>query len=54
VNRYVSAFRKVEVAAHDDAKGTLKNLAANVSAWVGTDKRAALSTLLDGQIYKLS
>jgi hypothetical protein len=53
VNQYVAAFRKVEVAAYDDAKGTLKNLAANVSAWVVTDKQAALNTLVDAQISKL-
>jgi len=54
VNQYVAAFRKVEVAAFDDAKSKLKNLAANVSAWVVTDKQPALSTLVDGQISKLS
>ena len=54
MDQYVAAFRKVEVAAYDDAKSMLKNLAANVSAWVVTDKQAALSTLVDGQISKLS
>ena len=54
VDQYVTAFTKVEVAAHDDAKSTLKNFAANVSSWVVKDKQAALTTLVDGQISKLS
>jgi len=54
VDQYTAAFRKVEVAANDEAKTTLKNLAANVSAWVVTDKQAGLTTLVDGQISKLS
>jgi hypothetical protein len=53
VSQYVAAFRKVEVAAYDDATSTLKNLAANVSTWVVTEKQAALSALVDGQISKL-
>ena len=54
VNQYVASFRKVEVAANDDAKSMLKSLAANVSAWIVADKRAALRALVDGQISKLS
>jgi hypothetical protein len=53
VDQYVAAFRKVEVAAHDTAKGTLKELATNVSDWLVPDKRAALSTLVEVQISKL-
>ncbi len=54
VDQYVAAFRKVEVTAHGDAKGMLKDLAPNVSAWVVPDKQATLSTLVDVQISKLS
>jgi hypothetical protein len=54
VDQYVAAFRKVEVAAYGDAKGTLKDLAANVSVWVVPDKQVALSKLVDDQISKLS
>jgi hypothetical protein len=54
VDQYVAGFRRVEVAAHADAKGLLKDLAANISDWVVPDKRAALSTLVDNQISKLS
>jgi hypothetical protein len=54
VNQYVAAFRKVEAGANDDARSALKNLGANVSAWVAADKQAALRTLLDGQAAKLS
>jgi hypothetical protein len=53
VNQYVDAFRKVEVAAYNDAKSALKNLAANVSSGVVTDRQAALSALVDGQLSKL-
>ena len=51
---YVAAFTKVEAAAHGDAKGLLKDLAANVSNWVVPDKQAALTALVDSQISKLS
>ena len=54
VNQYVAAFRQVEAAALDEAKSTLKDLAANISAWVVTDQQAALSTLVDGQLAKLA
>jgi hypothetical protein len=54
VDQYVAAFRKVAVAASDDARSTLKDLAANVSSWVVKDKQSALNTLVDGQISKLS
>ncbi len=47
------AFRKVEVAAYNDAKSALKNLAANVSACVVTEKQAALIASVEAQITKL-
>ncbi len=53
VNQYVAAFRKVEVAAYDDARSALKDLAANVSAWVVAEKQAALNALVEAQISKL-
>ena len=53
VNQYVAAFRKVEVSTYNDAKSVLKNLAANISTLVVTDKQAALSTLVDSQMSKL-
>ena len=53
VEQYVAAFRKVEVGTYEDAKDTLKNLAANVLAWVEVDEQAALSSLVDGQMSKL-
>jgi hypothetical protein len=54
VNQYVAAFRKVEVAGYDDARSTLKNLAANISGSVVTDKQAGLKTLVDGLLAKLA
>jgi len=54
VDQYFAAFRKVEVAAHSDAKVALKELVANVSAWVVPDKQADLRTLVDARIFKLS
>jgi len=53
LNQYVAAFRHVEAAALDPAKSALNGLAANISAWVGTDQQSALSALVDGQIAKL-
>jgi hypothetical protein len=54
VKQYVAAFRHVEAAALDEAKSALHDLAANISAWVGTDQRGALSALADGQLAKLA
>jgi hypothetical protein len=54
VAQYVAAFRHVEVAKHDDARSTLKDLTANISSWVATDKQAALSKMVDDQLAKLS
>ena len=54
VNQYVAAFGHVEAAALDEAKRTLKDLAANISAWVVTDQRGALSQLVDNQLAKLA
>ena len=54
VNQYVAAFRHVEAAALDEAKSTLNDLAANISAWVVTDQQGALSALVDGQLAKLA
>jgi hypothetical protein len=54
VNQYVAAFRHVEAAALDEARGMLKDLAANTSAWVVTDRQGALSALVNGQLAKLA
>jgi hypothetical protein len=53
-NQYVSAFRHVEAATLDKAKSTLGDLASNISAYVVPDRQAALRTLVDGQLAKLS
>jgi hypothetical protein len=54
VNHYVAAFRHVESGALDAAKGTLNNIAGNISAWVVTDQQAALRALVDGRRAKLA
>jgi hypothetical protein len=54
VDQYVAAFRKVEVAANGDSKGTLKALGDNISNWVMPEKQEELRKLLDAQISKLS
>jgi hypothetical protein len=54
VNKYVAAFRSVEIAAHDDARRTLKDLAGDISTWVATGKQGALRTLVDRQLSRLS
>ena len=45
VNQYVAAFRHVEAAALDEARSTLNDLAAKISAWVVTDQQAALESV---------
>jgi hypothetical protein len=54
VKQYVTAFRHVESATLDEAKSALHDLAANISAWVGTDQQGALRALVDGQLAKLA
>jgi hypothetical protein len=54
LNQYVAAFRQVEATALDEAKSSLHDFAANVSAWVATDQQGALSALVDGQLAKLA
>ena len=54
VDQYVAAFRRVEAAAHSDAKGLLTDLASNISNWVVPEKQAGLSALVNAQISKLS
>jgi hypothetical protein len=54
VKQYAAAFRHVEAAALEEAKSALHDLAANISAWVGTDQQGALSALVDGQLAKLA
>jgi hypothetical protein len=54
VDQYVSAFRHVEAAALKEARSTLEDLAANISAWVVTDQRGALDALVEGQLAKLA
>jgi hypothetical protein len=53
VQQYVAAFRQVEAGKLDDAKGSLKELAARISAAVVPSRKAALGALLDSQLAKL-
>jgi hypothetical protein len=53
VDQYVAAFRQVEAAALAAARSTLKDLAANASAWIVPGRRGALAALVDGQLAKL-
>jgi hypothetical protein len=54
VQQYAAAFRKVESDSYDEAKGSLKTLEANVTAWVIPEKQSAVNTLVDAQLSKLS
>ncbi len=54
VQQYAEAFRKVEEDAPAEAKAKLKDLAANVSAWIGPGKRTDIDALVEKQISKLS
>jgi hypothetical protein len=53
VDQYVAAFRHVEAAALDQARTALRDLAANLSAWVVTDQQGDIKKLVDGQLAKL-
>ncbi len=54
LNQYTAAFRHVEAANPGEARGVLKSLADNISAWVVRDRQTALRVLLDGQSAKLA
>jgi hypothetical protein len=54
VDQYVAAFRKVEAAAHPDARTMLKDLSVNVTRRLVPGKQAAVTTLIDQQLAKLS
>ena len=53
LDQYVATFRHVEAAALDDAKRALKDLAANVSAWVAPEQQGAIAALVESQRAKL-
>jgi hypothetical protein len=53
VDQYVAAFRQVGAAALAEARSTLKELAANSSAWIVPDRQGVLAALVDGQLAKL-
>jgi hypothetical protein len=50
---YLAAFRHVETASLDKARSTLKDLDANIAAWVTTEQQSALTALLEAQLAKL-
>jgi hypothetical protein len=54
VDQYVGVFRKVEASSNSEARTLLKDLGANVSKRVVPEKQAAVNTLIDGQLAKLS
>jgi hypothetical protein len=53
IAQYVAAFRYVETAALDKARGALKNLAASISSRIVNDQQGTLHALVDGQLAKL-
>src|SRR6516164_9902631 len=53
LDQYISAFRHVEAGALDGARSALKELAANISAWVLPDQQGAIAALVEGQREKL-
>jgi hypothetical protein len=54
VHQYADAFRKVETASPDEAKSGLRDIAANISAWIVPDQKSELNTLLEDQRAKLT
>jgi hypothetical protein len=53
VKQYVAAFRHVEAGALDQAKGTLKEFVADMSARLVADQQGALTALVESQRAKL-
>lgn len=53
VDQYVTAFRKIEAGANNDAKSTIKELKTSISNWVASEGRGYLGVLVDDQISKL-
>jgi hypothetical protein len=53
VDQYVSAFRHVEAGALEEASVALKDLAANLTAFVVPDQLGAIAALVEGQREKL-
>jgi hypothetical protein len=53
VDQYVSAFRHVEAGAPEEASVALKDLAANLTAFVVPDQLGAIAALVEGQREKL-
>jgi hypothetical protein len=53
VSQYIAAFRHVETASLDKARSALKDLEANIAAWVTTEQQSAITTLVDAQLAKL-
>jgi hypothetical protein len=54
VDQYIATFRQIEAGAVDEAKGTFKDLAANISKRLVTEQQGALAALVDGQLAKLA
>src|SRR5579864_3070219 len=54
VNQFVAAFRHVEAGGVQDARSALRDLAANISAWVVPDQQPALRASVDGLLEKLA
>jgi hypothetical protein len=54
VSQYVATFRHVEAGTLDEARRTLKDLAADISAEVVTEQQGTLGALVEGQRAKLA
>jgi len=53
LGQYVGAFRKVETDVPAEASRTLKELGANVTAWLAPERQASVKALVDAQVVKL-
>jgi hypothetical protein len=54
LNQYVAAFGQVEAAALNEARGAIKNLAADISNRIVGDQQSALRELVEAQLAKLT
>jgi len=53
LNQYVAAFRQVEGAALEEARGALRNLSTKIAASVVSEQQGALQELVNHQLAKL-
>jgi hypothetical protein len=54
LNQYIAAFGQIQAADLKEARGSLKSLVANISAWVASDRQDGVRALVEDQLAKLA